>query len=347
VIECRVRTNGRSPAADGGRYTGSGRLAGPVHATAARACMQQSILVLVLALMVFAVALDLRIEDLRYVARSPLAVGAGLVAQFVLLPVATWLATLALPLAPATEAAMMLVAACPGGALSNAVTWYGRGNLALSLSISAVSNVLALVLTPFNFAWMVAANPETARWAHAIAVDPRDLWTSLLMLLALPMACAMLVTRFAPAFAGRIRRPLGRFAIAALGVFIVLALASQWATFVRELGRTLPLVVAHNALGLLLGWAAARAARLPDGDARAVIVESGMQNAGLALGIVAAQFDADIAMVAVASMWGIWHIVSGGALATLWRRRDDRAAALDAARTRAVVPAAAPAATEP
>jgi BASS family bile acid:Na+ symporter len=292
--------------------------------------MQQSILVVVLAVMVFAVALDLRVADLRYVARRPLAAGAGLVAQFVLLPVATWLATLALPLAPATEAAMMLVAACPGGALSNAVTWYGRGNLALSLSISAVSNLLALVLTPLNFSWMVAANPETARWVRTIAIDPGDLWISLFALLAVPMAAALLVTRLAPALAARIRRPLGRFAIAALGVFIVLALASQWTTFVGELGRTLPLVVAHNGLGLLLGWAASRAARLPAADARAVTVESGMQNAGLALGIVGTQFDADVAMVAVASLWGIWHIVSGGLLATAWRRRDARGVAVRA-----------------
>jgi len=286
-------------------------------ATGHTRAMQQSILVPVLALVVFAVALDLRPEDLRYVVRRPLAVGAGLTVQFLLLPVATWLATLALPLAPATEAAMMLVAACPGGALSNAVTLYGRGNVALSLSLSAVSNLLALVLTPLNFAWMVAANPDTARWARTIAVDPGDLWVSLVGLLGLPMAAALLLNRVAPGAAARIRRPLGRFAIAALGAFIVLAVASQWGAFVSAVGATLLLVVAHNGLGLLLGGVAARAARLPAADARAVVVESGMQNAGLALGIVATQFDADVAMVAVASIWGIWHIVSGGLLATV------------------------------
>src|SRR6185436_18994079 len=105
--------------------------------------------------MVYTVSLELRLADFRYVARHPLAVGIGLVAQFVLLPAATLLLTLLLDLPPPTEAAMMLVAACPGGALSHVRTAFGRGNLALSLSISAASSVLALVMTPFNFTLMV------------------------------------------------------------------------------------------------------------------------------------------------------------------------------------------------
>lgn len=284
--------------------------------------MQQAVLMMVLATMVYTVSLDLRLEDFSYVARHSLAVGVGLVAQFVLLPGATLLATLVLDLPPATEAAMMLVAACPGGALSNVVTHLGRGNLALSLSISAVSNVMALVLTPLNFTLMIAANPETAAWARSIAVDPRDLVVSLGLLLALPMGAALLTSTRAPALAARIRRPLGRFAGVALLLFIVLAVAAQWKLFVIELTRTLPLVVVQNGLGLGLGYAASLLAHLSVRDRRAVVVESGMQNSGLALGIIAAQFGSNLAMVAVAGLWGIWHIVSGGMLALLWRRAD-------------------------
>lgn len=288
--------------------------------------MQQAILMAVLATMVYAVSLDLRPADFAYVARHPLAVCIGLLAQFVLLPGATLLVTLALDLPPTIEAAMMLVAACPGGALSNVVTSLGRGNLALSLSISAVSNVLALVLTPLNFTLMIAANPQTAAWARSIAVDPRDLVVSLVLLLALPMGAAMLTSRYAPRAAARIRQPLGRFAAFALGVFIVGAVAAQWKLFLIELTRTLPIVIGHNALGLGLGYAASRAAGLAVADRRAVVIESGMQNSGLALGIIAAQFGSDLAMVAVAGLWGIWHIVSGGFLVLLWRHSDSRRA---------------------
>jgi BASS family bile acid:Na+ symporter len=286
--------------------------------------MQQVILMAVLATMVYAVSLDLRVDDFRYVARHPLAVGAGLVAQFALLPAATLGVTLLLDLPPATMAAMMLVAACPGGALSNVVTYFGRGNLALSLSISAVSNVLALVFTPLNFSLMIAANPRTAAWARAIDVDPRELIISLVLLLALPMSAALLTSRFAPQLAVRLRKPLGRFAVAALLLFIVGAVAAQWKLFLIEITRTLPVVIGHNALGLGLGYGASVLARLRVADRRAVVIEGGMQNSGLALGIIAVQFNGDLAMVAVAGLWGIWHIVSGGALALLWRFLDRR-----------------------
>jgi BASS family bile acid:Na+ symporter len=286
--------------------------------------MQQVVLMLVLATMVYTVSLDLRIADFRYVATHPLAVGVGLVSQFVLLPAATLLATLVLDLPPATEAAMMLVAACPGGALSNVITHLGRGNLALSLSISAVSNVLALVLTPLNFTLMIGANPHTAAWARSISVDPKDLVISLLLLLAVPMTAALLTTHKAPALAARIRKPLGHFAAFALAAFIILAVAAQWKLFVVELTRTLPVVVMQNALGLGLGYFASVLVKLSVTDRRAVVVESGMQNSGLALGIIAAQFASDLAMIAVAGLWGIWHIVSGGALALFWRSLDKK-----------------------
>ncbi|HEY6965983.1 MAG TPA: bile acid:sodium symporter family protein [Burkholderiales bacterium] len=284
--------------------------------------MQQAILMAVLMTMVYTVALELRAEDFRYVVRHPLAVGIGMLAQFVLLPGATLLLTLVLELPPATEAAMMLVAACPGGALSNVITAFGRGNLALSLSISAVSSVLALFLTPLNFSLMIAANPDTAAWARSIAVDPKDLVLSLVMLLAVPMSAAMITTTRAPELAARIRKPLARFSAVALAAFILYAASSQFGVFVADLGRTLPIVVLHNGLGLALGWIASRAARLQSPDLRAVVIEGGMQNSGLALGIIAAQFNSDLAMVAVAGLWGVWHIVSGGTLALLWRRQD-------------------------
>jgi BASS family bile acid:Na+ symporter len=286
--------------------------------------MQQAILMGVLAVMIYAVALELKPADFRYVARHPRAVLAGLVAQFMLLPGVTFLATLWLDLPANVEAAMLLVAACPGGAMSNVITHFGPGNLALSMSISAVSNVLALLFTPLLFAAMVARNPETAAWARAIAVDPRDLWISLFLLLALPLTAALLTSRFAPAGARRLRAPLGRFAVVALAVFIIAAVASQWRLFVIELTRTFPWVVAHNALGLLAGTGAAWLARLDKRDRRAVTVEGGMQNAGLALGIIAAQFGNDLGMYAVAGLWGIWHLISGSGLALAWRANDRR-----------------------
>ena len=285
---------------------------------------QQIVLSLVLATMVFSVALELQLDDFLRVARSPKAVVVGLVPQFILLPVGTWAATLVLDLPPNVEAAMILVAACPGGSLSNVVTHFGRGNTALSVSISAVASLIALFATPFNFSWMVATNPATAGWLQTLNIDPSDIWISLFALLALPLALGLTLTRRLPDFSARIRKPLGNFSLIALLAFIVLGLIKERQLLTLGLLPTLGLVVVHNASGLLMGWITSGVMGLSTADRRAVTIEGGMQNAGLALGIIAVQFNADLGMVIIASLWGIWHIVSGMSLALLWRRLDRR-----------------------
>ena len=287
---------------------------------------QQLILSLVLATMVFSVALELKVADFTRVVQTPRAVICGLVPQFVLLPVGTWLATLVLDLPPNIEAAMILVAACPGGSLSNVVTHIGRGNTALSVSISAVAAVLALVLTPFNFAWMMATNPVTAGWMRARSLDASDIGWSLLALLGLPMALGLTVAHRWPAVTARIRKPLGNFSLLALLAFIAAGLVSQRALLTPQILPQFLIVVLHNASGLLLGYLCALAFRVAERDRRAIMIEGGMQNSGLALGIIAVQFNADLGMVIVASLWGIWHIVSGLTLAMLWRQKDARLA---------------------
>src|SRR5215212_2468951 len=290
---------------------------------------QQLLLSLVLATMVFSVALELKVADFTRVAQTPRAVVCGLIPQFVLLPVGTWLATLALDLPPNIEAAMILVAACPGGSLSNVITHVGRGNTALSVSISAVAALMALVLTPFNFTWMMATNPVTASWMRELSLDASDIWWSLLALLALlalPMALGLTLSHRWPGATAKIRKPLGTFSLIALLAFIAAGLVSQRALLTLQILPQLVIVVLHNAGGLLLGYLCARAFRVAERDRRAIVIEGGMQNSGLALGIIAVQFNADLGMVIIASLWGIWHIVSGLTLATLWRQKDARLA---------------------
>ena len=285
------------------------------------------LLSLVLATMVFSVALELRVADFARVAQTPRAVIAGLVPQFLLLPGVTWLVTLLLDLPPNIEAAMILVACCPGGSLSNVVTHHGRGNTALSVSVSAVAAVLALFLTPFNFTWMVSANPVTAAWLRQLDIDASAIWWSLLALLAAPMLLGLLCSHHLPKFTAKIQKPLANFSVLALLAFIVLGLIKERHLLTAQILPQLLIVVLHNAGGLLLGWLAATAFRVVERDRRAIMIEGGMQNSGLALGIIAVQFNADLGMVMIASLWGMWHIVSGLSLATWWRAKDARLAA--------------------
>lgn len=285
---------------------------------------QQLILSLVLATMVFSVALELKLDDFKRVSQTPWAVLCGLIPQFILLPVGTWLATLALDLPANIEAAMILVAACPGGSLSNVVTHLGRGNTALSVSISAVASVIALVATPFNFSWMIAANPETASWLQQLSIDPSGIWLSLVALLGIPLGLGLWASHRLPVLTERIHKPLGHFAVAALIVFIVVGLIKERQLLTLGLLPILLLVVLHNASGLCLGWITSVVMRVSERDRRAVMIEGGMQNSGLALGIIAVQFNSDLGMVTLTSLWGIWHIISGMGLALYWRRKDAR-----------------------
>ncbi|MBP6405897.1 MAG: bile acid:sodium symporter family protein [Proteobacteria bacterium] len=287
---------------------------------------QQLILSLVLATMVFSVALELKLDDFRRVAQAPRAVICGLIPQFILLPVGTWAATMVLNLPPNVEAAMILVASCPGGSLSNVITHFGRGNTALSVSVSAVASLIALVATPFNFAWMVAANPATAGWLRTLAIDPSGIWVSLLLLLAVPMTLGLLFSHKLPALTARIQKPLANFSLLALLAFIVLGLIKERQLLTLGLLPTLGVVVLHNASGLFFGYVTSLAMKVSERDRRAVMIEGGMQNSGLALGIIAIQFNSDLGMVVIASLWGIWHIVSGLACALWWRRKDARSA---------------------
>lgn len=291
---------------------------------------QQIALSLVLATMVFSVALELRLQDFRRVAAMPRAVIAGLIPQFLLLPVGTWLATLVLDLPPNIEAGMILVAACPGGSLSNYMTHFGRGNTALSVTVSCVAALMALVLTPFNFSWMVATNPATAGWLRELDIDPSGIWFSLLVLLAVPMVAGMGMAHRWPNLAAHVRKPLGRFSLFALFAFIVVGLISQRQLLTLGLLPMLLIVVLHNASGLMFGYLTSQAMRINVADRRAVMLEGGMQNSGLALGIIAVQFNSDLGMVVIASLWGMWHIVSGLACALWWRRSPVQISPMDA-----------------
>jgi BASS family bile acid:Na+ symporter len=115
---------------------------------------------------------------------------------------------------------------------------------------------------------------------------------------------------------------MGNIALFALLAFVVLGLLRERQQLTLALLPTLGLVIAHNAFGLFTGWITSKAMRVPEVDKRAIMIEGGMQNSGLALGIIAVQFNSDLGMVIIASLWGIWHIVSGISCAFYWRRED-------------------------
>ncbi|MCC7001222.1 MAG: bile acid:sodium symporter family protein [Gemmatimonadaceae bacterium] len=275
----------------------------------------------IIAFMMFGVSLDLRAADFVRVWRQPAGAVAGLSAQAVLTPALTCLLTWVLQVDPALSLGMILVAACPSGALSNVLTWRARGTVALSVSLTAVSSLAATVLTPFNFALYGWLNPRTRELLSDIAIPVGGILAQVALVLALPMLAGMLVGMRAPGFVARAERPLRTLSLLILLAFIGGAFWENRALFVERFGDFFWLVVGQNAMALGIGWAVARAAKLADADRRAVIIEVGIHNSALGLAILFTFFPTAGSMMLITAFWGVWHLVSGLLLTTWWGRR--------------------------
>ncbi len=272
-------------------------------------------------LIMFGVALDIRVEDFRRVVRDPRGPLIGLGAQFLLLPAFTFVLITVLDTAPSLALGMILVAACPGGNFSNFLAHHARANAALSVSMTAISTALAVVMTPLNLSFWGSRNEGTAAILTRVSLDPIDLLVTILLILGIPLAAGMAFARFRPSAAERLRRPMRIFSLAAFGLFIVGALAANWQYFLAYVGAVAALVALQNAVALAVGYWTARGLRTPLYDARAISIEVGIQNSALALVLIFGFFDGLGGMAIIAAWWGVWHLISGLTVATWWSRR--------------------------
>lgn len=285
----------------------------------------QLVLNLVLALIMFGVALELRLKDFKEVLSKPLAPLSGLFAQLVILPAVTFAITMVLKPQPSIALGMIIVAACPGGNLSNLMTHMARGNTALSISMTGISSILAVVTTPLNILLWAGLNPATAALLRQVSIEPASFLLSTILILGVPLAAGMATVRFLPALADRLRRPFQIASFVFLIGFILAATASNGRHFLTFVGDIIPLVILHNTIAVLIGWLAARIWRLGEADTRAMAIEVSMHNSGLGLALILNQFDALGGAALIAAGWGVWHIVSGWALAAWWTRADRKA----------------------
>lgn len=276
----------------------------------------------IIGLVMFGVALDLKVADFKAVLTMPRPVIIGMVGQFVLLPAFTFLLVLVIRPAPSIALGMMLVAACPGGNISNFLTHFARGNTALSITMTALSTAVAIVMTPLNLSLWGGLNPETAKILKVVALDPLDMLLAVFLLLGLPMIVGMWAGHRFPNFVERAHKPVKIFSIAVFGVFVLGALAANWRYFLDYVGFVVIAVFLHNGLALTTGYFAAKFAGLPERDRRAVSIEVGIQNSALGLILIFNFFDGLGGMAIVTAWWGIWHIISGLTVSTLWSKRD-------------------------
>ncbi len=275
----------------------------------------------VIGLMMFGVALDIKLEDFARIAKAPKAPIIGLIAQFLILPALTFALTRVLSIAPSIALGMILVAACPGGNLSNLMTYLAGGNTAVSISMTAISTLAAIVMTPLNLTFWGGMHPETAAIMQRVSLSPVDVFITVFLILGIPLALGLVVARWKPQLVERLRKP---FKILTVVIFIGViggALASNFSVFLEVIGLIIFAVFLHNALAFSVGWGAGRLAGLPPRDRRAVAIEVGIQNSALGLILVFNFFDGLGGMAIIVAWWGIWHIISGLTVAFFWSRR--------------------------
>lgn len=294
---------------------------------------------IILAVVMFGVALGIKVQTFKDVFQRPTAVLAGVILQYFVLPAVTCLLTIVLNpiITPMVAIGMILVASCPGGNISNFMTSLSKGNVELSVSMTAITTALASFVTPLNFWFWGTIYCRFASVRNDIPtleIPFMDMLHQILLILGIPIIVGMLCAHYLPNFSKRIVKPLQWLSIllfmgmVAVSLTQVLtALEARWAVYASILAAFL-VVIIHNATALTSGYTTARLLKLPEADCRSLTIETGIQNSGLGLALLfnPAIFDPTVwssngGMVLITALWGVWHIVSGLTVATIFRRR--------------------------
>lgn len=268
-----------------------------------------------LGVVMFGMGLTLKPGDFRVVFSRPRSVLIGTVAQFTIMPLLAWILTKVFALSPELTVGVILVGTCPGGTSSNVITYLSRGDVALSVGVTSVSTVLAPLMTPLL----------TLLYAgETVDVNVLSMFLSIVQVVIVPIALGFVVNRYFARFAARATESLPLVSTVAI-VAIVGAVVSANAQRIMTSGLLILLVVVlHNVTGYLLGYAAARLTKLGPSQCRAISIEVGMQNSGLATSLATVHF-AQYPLAAIpGAVFSVWHNVSGALLAGFFRRRADR-----------------------
>ncbi|MBM9499043.1 bile acid:sodium symporter family protein [Leptospira sp. 201903071] len=276
---------------------------------------------LLLGLIMFGIALELKLEDFKLLFKKPKASITGIVSQFILFPFATFLLLWILNPPPGVALGMLLVAACPGGNISNFITSLAKGNTALSISLTAFSSTLAIIATPFNFFFWGNLYPPVHNALKEITLDPWDVFKAILMILLIPISLGLLTNRFLPSISAKVEKPLKLLSALIFAAFLVVALAANFQVFLQVIHKVFVYVFLMNSVGFFLGYYFAKLMRLDEKDSRCISIETGIQNSGLGLVLIFAFFGGQGSMAIIAAVWGIWHAIAGVILAWFWSKR--------------------------
>ncbi len=286
----------------------------------------QTGIVIALMLVMFSVALGLSASDFYILRDKPILFVGGVATQIIGLPLLTFVIISVIELPASIALGMIVVACCPGGAVSNLFTFLARGNVAYSVSLTATSSVLAALLTPASILFWSNLHGPTSKLLKTIEVSPVLFLVQTTVMLIVPLVFGMLFAARVPAIAEKIRRRTALLGTSVLGAVVIYGSIYFYPVLFPALPLLGTVAVAHNAAAFLLGAAVAYMLRATKADGRALTFEVGIQNSGLAIVIIVGQLKGLGGAAAIAAVWGVWHLIAGGFIVTVLRYFDRKEA---------------------
>ncbi len=273
-----------------------------------------------LAVIMFGVALELTIQDFRDIAKNPKSTLIGSFSQFLLLPFLTFVLVWLMEPAPSIALGMFMVAACPGGNISNFFSLLSKGNAALSVSLTAIATLLAIIMTPLNFTFWASLYAPTNAILQEISLDLFKVFEIIVLILGIPLILGMALRHFKEKLALKISPWIKGFGVVFFAGFVIVAFMSNFDNFMNYVQFVLLFVFIHNAVALTSGYGLGKLFKLPEADRRSISIETGIQNSGLGLLLIFNFFDGLGGMALIAAWWGIWHILAGMSLGWYWSK---------------------------
>lgn len=281
---------------------------------------------LAIAFIMFGVALSIRPSHFRTVFLNPKPVIIGVVSQYIILPALTFMLVLLIRPSIPVALGMILVAACPGGNVSNLISSISKANITLSVSLTTITTIISLIMTPFNFAFWGSLYAKHSPLLVPISIEPLEMFRTVFLILGIPVILGMFIGMRFPKFAKRMDKTIQGASVIFFIGFIVAALAGNFNIFLKYIHLIFLLVLLHNGLAFLSGYTLPKLFKVNEINCRTISIETGIQNSGLGLALI---FNPRIfppelnlgGMAMVAAWWGIWHIVAGLILAFYWIKR--------------------------
>ena len=288
---------------------------------------------IILAFVMFGVALGIKTETFKDVFKNPKSVIIGILLQWIGLPAVTFLVAMILnPLiTPMVALGMILVACCPGGNISNFISSLSKGNVELSVSMTAISTAFAPIITPLNFfLWgnLYSHFASVHNDIPVLVIPFLPMLEQILLLLGVPIVLGLIFAKYFPNATKRITKPAQVISILLFIGMVIASFSQNFQIIVDNIFYIFFIVLLHNACALATGYFGGRLGKLPIKDCRSLTIEVGIQNSGLGLILLfnPAIFPPEVwhghygGMLIVTAWWGIWHIISGLTVAYLFRR---------------------------